>query len=87
MVSGYIVNNNAWPGKLMRIPPMSPEYSGWVIYNGVEPPEYTNDFSNFLSARLDEVVRRYPNTLTVLASPVGSEWLWDPEAAEYRSKR
>jgi hypothetical protein len=87
LVSGYIVNDNAWPGKLMRVPPMAPEYSGWVIFNGTETAEYASEFSNFLSTSLQEVVRRYPNVLTVLASPIGSEWLWDHESAEYKFKR
>jgi hypothetical protein len=87
MVSGYIVNDNAWPGKLMRIPPMAPEYSGWVIFNGTEPPQYASDFSNFLSAPLEEAIRRYPNLQSGLASPVGSEWRWDPESCEYKSSK
>ncbi|MGH9548116.1 MAG: immunity protein Imm33 domain-containing protein [Terriglobales bacterium] len=83
MVSGHVANEAAYPGRLMRIPPMAPEYSGWLIYSGQEPPEYVRDFGNFVSKRLDEMLSRYPNLDQVLAGPIGSTWNWDPETAEY----
>jgi hypothetical protein len=84
MVSGYVLTAGAWPGRLMRIPPMAPEYSGWFIYTGHEPPEYIRDFDNFVSKPLAEMVQQFPNLRSVLATPIGSDWRWDAEAAEYR---
>jgi hypothetical protein len=84
MVSGHVAHEGAWPGRLMRIPPMSQEYSGWLIFSGAEPPAYIKDFSNFTPTPLLEVLGLYPNIATVLASPVSTEWNWDADAAEYR---
>lgn len=83
MVSGYVVEGPGWPGRLMRIPPHAEEYSGWFIFSGTEPPDYIKDFTNFSSQPLSALIDAYPNLDTVLASPFGAEWRWDPEAFEY----
>jgi len=84
MVSGHVADHGGWPARLMRIPPMAPEYSGWLIYSGQEPPEYVKDFDNFVSKPLTEMVQLFPNLRSVLATPVGSDWKWDAQSAEYQ---
>lgn len=85
MVAATIIQENGWPGKLMRIPPMDQEYSGWFIMTGSEGSQYMRNMGNFTPIRLSEVVRRYPIMRSVLFAPVGTEWQWDGEALEYRT--
>lgn len=85
MVSGYVESNGAWPARLLRIPPMAPEYSGWFIFSGEEPPDYIKDFSNFISIPIYDLINRFPNLQSVLAAPIATEWKWDHDAAEYNN--
>lgn len=84
MVSGHVRHEGQWPGRLMRIPPMAPQYSGWLIFSGQESPDYIKDFSNFTPTPLDQMIQVYPNLSTVLAAAIGAEWKWDADEAEYR---
>lgn len=85
MVAATIIQENGWPGKLMRIPPMAQEYSGWFVMTGSEASQYMRNISNFTPIRLAEVLRRYPIMRSVLFAPIGSEWQWDQEELEYRT--
>lgn len=84
MVSLRIVEENAWPGRLMRIPTPDDQYSGWFLLKGDEDRHYMGDMSNFHPFLLSDCVGRCAVLKSILWSEIGSDWKWDEENAEYR---
>jgi hypothetical protein len=73
-----------WPGRLMRIPPADDRYSGWLILKGDEDRFFMRDFANFHSFSLEDCVSRCAVLASVLYEPIGADYKWDSENAEYR---
>jgi hypothetical protein len=84
MVSRQVIDENAWPGRVMRIPPADDRYSGWLILKGDEDRFFMRDFENFHSFSLEDCVSRCAVLASVLYEPIGADYKWDAEHSEYR---
>jgi len=84
MVSRQVIDENAWPGRLMRIPPADDRYSGWLILKGDEDRFFMRDFDNFHSFSLEDCVNRCAVLASVLYEAIGADYKWDAEHSEYR---
>jgi hypothetical protein len=84
MVSRAIIEENAWPGRLMRIPPADERYSGWYILKGDEDRFFMRNVENFDTFTLEDCVHRCAVLASVLYEPIGADYKWNGENAEYR---
>ena len=83
VVSRLVADEGAWPGELRRYPPPEPGWSGWFVFACIEGDEFRRDQGNFSPMSVDELLRRFRVLDSVLDEPVGTGWVWNPDALEY----
>jgi hypothetical protein len=84
IVNKKILAGEAWPKRLIRSQPEENALSGWWIFSGEETTAEAKDSANFAPCVVEEIIDKYRVLDSVLDEPVGSEWGWDDEAAEYK---
>src|SRR5207249_3641418 len=84
IVSRDALENEVWPGRLIRTDPPDNQFSGWWILTGREIEEDMTRASNFQQCTLFEMIQRFRVLDSVLDETGPATWIWDEEAAEYR---
>jgi len=84
IVSRDVLENEAWPGRLVRTEPPDNQFSGWWILSGQESEEGMQRSDNFQQSTLFEMIRRFRVLDSVLDESGLATWTWDEQTAEYR---
>jgi hypothetical protein len=83
IVSRRVLDDDAWPARLVRQPPME-QFSGWQVFAGDEPPEWSHDPANARAVPVSQILDLFPVLESVFGDSRPGEWRWDKGALEYR---
>lgn len=85
VVSRRVWDADEWPSRVERREIPDPEFSGWFVFAGNEPPEFLADATNFLPVPAANLFDRFRVLDSALEGPVGSRLDWSDVDAEYQS--
>lgn len=83
IVSRRVWEDDAWPRRLERHDVPDPQFSGWIVFAGDEPPSYVADIENFAPVGQAELFDRFRVLDSGLEGPVGTTMAWDDAALEF----
>ena len=83
IVSRRVLDEDAWPERLVRQPPDG-DYSGWQVFAGDEPPGWAQDPANARAVSIAQLLDQFPVLESVFGDTRPGEWRWDAAGLEYR---
>lgn len=82
VVSRHISDDGEAVGFLYREAPVFEGDSGWRFFSGAEDDAYADNPDNFITAPLQDILNRHPETVPLMHETAGA-WEWDDEAQHY----
>ena len=86
LVSRELLQEDAWPNRLIHEQPTDNNSSGWRLLKGDETEAELNSQESFVAYKVDDLLRYFRVLDSVLDEPVGTEWRWNTKVMEYQKQ-
>ena len=86
LVSRELLQEDAWPNRLIHEQPTDNNSSGWRLLKGDETEAELNSQESFVAYKVDDLLSYFRVLDSVLDEPVGTEWRWNTKVMEYQKQ-